>query len=245
MEDLGIIQRSSSQWASPLHIAPKPGSGWHPCGDFRRLNGRIKADCYPMPHIQDFASQLSGKMIFSKIDFIKGYHQIQVRAMDIPKTAVITPFGLFEFLHTLFGLANVAQAFLRLMDSVLQDLECVFITWMTSSWPVPLPLSIFGTSLPFLIILNDMASLFIQASVFFGVTEITFFGHVVNAEGIRPMPTRMTAIQDIPCPTVIKELQAYLGVINFYHRFVPATAQLLHPLYSTLVGRPTRTSPVK
>ena len=108
MEDLGIIQRSSSQWASPLHIAPKPGGGWCPCGDFRRHNGRIKADCYPVPHIQDFASQLSGKTIFSKIDLIKGYHQIPVRAMDIPKTVVITPFGLFKFLCTLFGLANAA-----------------------------------------------------------------------------------------------------------------------------------------
>ena len=165
MEDLGIIRRSSSQWASPLHIAPKPGGGWRPCGDFRRLNGRIKADCYPVPHIQDFASQLSGKTIFSKIDLIKGYHQIPVRAMDIPKTAVITPLALFEFLRTPFGLAKAAQAFQRLMDSVLQDLVCSF-TWMTSSWPVPPPLSIFGTSLPFLIVLNDMASLFIQASVF-------------------------------------------------------------------------------
>ena len=127
MEDLGIIRRSSSQWASPLHIAPKPGGGWRPCGDFRCLNGRIKADCYPVSHIQDFASQLSGKTIFSKIDLIKGYHQIPVWAMDIPKTAVITPLGLFEFLHTPFGLANAAQAFQRLMDSVLQDLECVFI----------------------------------------------------------------------------------------------------------------------
>ena len=111
----------------PTPHCTKPGGGWRPCGDFRRLNGCIKADCYPVPHIQDFASQLSGKMIFSKIDLIKGYHQIPVRAMDIPKTAVITPFGLFEFLRTLFGLANAAQAFQQLMDSVLQDLECVFI----------------------------------------------------------------------------------------------------------------------
>ena len=98
MEDLGIVQRSSSQWASPLHIAPKPGGGWHPCGDFRRLNGSIKTDCYPVPRIQDFASQLSGMTIFSLIDLIKGYHQIPVRAVDIPKTAVITPLGHFEFL---------------------------------------------------------------------------------------------------------------------------------------------------
>ena len=79
----------------------------------------------------------------------------------------------------------------------------------------------------------------------FGVAEITFLGHVVNAEGLRPMPTRVTAIKEFPCPTTIKELQAFLGVIYFYHMFVPAAAQLLLPLYNVLVGRPARTSPVK
>ena len=118
IEDLGIVRRSSSQWASPLHIAPKPRGGWRPCGDFRCLNGSIKTDCHPVPHIQDFASQLSGITIFSSINLIKGYYQIPVRAVDIPKTAVITPFGLFEFLRTPFGLANTAQAFQRLMDTV-------------------------------------------------------------------------------------------------------------------------------
>ena len=59
------------------------------------------------------------------------------------------------------------------------------------------------------------------------------------------MPTRVTAIKEFPRPTTIKELQAFLGVINFYHRFVPAAAQLLLPLYNVLVGRPARTSPVK
>lgn len=245
MEDLGIVRRSSSQWASPLHIAPKPGGGWRPCGDFRRLNGRIKTDCYPVPHIQDFASQLSGKTIFSKIDLIKGYHQIPVRAMDIPKTAVITPFGLFEFLRTPFGLANAAQAFQRLMDTVLQGLQCVFIylddILIASSSPNEH--------------LRDLTAVFDRleqhglvihpGKCIFGVEEITFLGHVVNAEGIRPMPTRVTAIQEFPRPTVIKELQAFLGVINFYHRFVPAAARLLHPLNSALVGRPARTSRVK
>ena len=79
----------------------------------------------------------------------------------------------------------------------------------------------------------------------FGLTEITFLGYMVNAEGIQPMSTQVTAIQDSPRPTVFKELLAFLGVIDFYDRFIPAAAQLLHPLYSALVGRPTRTSPVK
>ena len=228
-----------------LGNAPKPGGGWRPCGDFRCLNGRIKADCYPVPHIQDFASQLSGKTIFSKIDLIKGYHQIPVRAMDIPKTAVITPFGLFEFLRTPFGLANAAQAFQRLMDLVLQDLECVFIYLDGILVASPSPSKHLWDLTAVFDRLERHGLVIHPGKCVFGVTEITFLSHVVNTEGIRPMPTRVTAIQNFPRPTVIKELQAFLGVINFYHRFVPATVQLLHPLYSALVGRPTRTSLLK
>jgi hypothetical protein len=95
MEDRGIVR---SHWASPLHVAPKTGGGWRPCGNFCGFNGAIKTGCYPIPHIQDFTSQLAGKTIFSKIDLVKGYHQILVRQEDIHKTAVVTPFSLWEFL---------------------------------------------------------------------------------------------------------------------------------------------------
>lgn len=120
MEKAGIIRRSKREWASPLHMVPKDGgSSWRPCGDYRRVNNVTTPDRYPVPHIQDFASNLAGCKILSKIDLVKGYHHIPVREEDIPKTAVITPFGLFEFLRMPFGLRNAAQAFQQLMDTVL------------------------------------------------------------------------------------------------------------------------------
>ena len=117
---LGIVRRSKSQWASPFHMVPKASGDYH-----RHLNDVTTPDRYPILHIQDFTSNLAGCRNFSKINLVRGYHHVPVRPKDIPKTAIITTFSLFQFLWMPFGLKNVTQAFQRLMDVVLQVLEFI------------------------------------------------------------------------------------------------------------------------
>ncbi len=96
-------------------MVPKQDGSWRPCGNYRRLNLATVHDRYPLPSILDLSSRLNGCRFFSCIDLVKGYHQVPVDPADIAKMAIITPFGLFEYLFMPFGLTNAAQTFQRLM----------------------------------------------------------------------------------------------------------------------------------
>jgi hypothetical protein len=126
LEKAGIICRSNSLWASPLHLVPKKDGSWRPCGDYRRLNAVTIPERYPLPNMQSLNDRMAGCTVFSKIDLVKAYHQIPIAEEDIQKTAIATPFGLWEFLFMAFGLRNAAQALQRLKDNILMGLDYVF-----------------------------------------------------------------------------------------------------------------------
>lgn len=237
MEDLGIIRRSSSQWASPLHMVKKSNGGWRPCGDYRRLNNATIADKYPLPHIVDFTSNLAGKRIYSKVDLVRGYNHIPVREEDIAKTAIITPFGLWEFLRLPFGLKNAAQAFQRFMDTVLRDLEFVYVYLddiMVASNSKKEHLEHLRLLFQRL---NDNGLTINLAKCEFGKAEIDFLGHHVNREGAIPLKSKVEAIANFPRPNKLEGLQKFVGMINFYHRFLPRASEILKPLFKMIADK--------
>ena len=236
LENLGIIRRSDSEWASPAHLVPKADGGQRVVGDFKELNKMTDFDQYPLPRMEDIFDQLHGKGCFSVLDLKRGYHQIPMAEEDIAKTAISTPDGLYEYLRMPFGLVNAGKTFQRFMHQVLQGMEGVHvylddILVATESQE--------GHARRVIEVLQRLLDngLVVKASKMqLAVDKVKFLGHLVEKGGIIVPQEKVDAINDFEKPKNVRMLRRFLGMINFYRKFIKNAGELLFPLTECLKG---------
>ncbi|KFD65246.1 hypothetical protein M514_00667 [Trichuris suis] len=228
----GILVPSHSQWASPIHLVPKDkGARYRMVGCYERLNAVTIPDRYPVPDLQTFADRLHRATIFSKIDLARAYAQIRMSPMDQKKTAIVTPFGLYEYTRMPFGLRNAAQTFQRLMDMVFQGLPRVFV-YIDDILMFSSTAQQHRADLAAVLERLRRYHLTIRPDkCIFGQTRIEFLGFELSGAGLRPLPDKVRDLLQLPPPTSVAECRRFIGMVNYYHRFIPRLASALLPLY--------------
>lgn len=240
----GILKESSSPWASPAVIVMKKDGSVCFCCDYRKLNQVTYKDAYPLPRVDESLDALGNARLFSTLDLTAGYFQVAVSEKDREKTAVTTPFGLFEWTRMPFGLCNAPATFQRLMGAVLGDLAFeILLVYLDD---VIIFSRDFETHCERLELVFDRLrqhGLKLKPSKCFLLRpEVKFLGHLISAEGIKVDDEKVKALDTWPVPRNVKEVRQVLGFMSYYRRFVPRFAQIAKPLHALVSGGKTSKS---
>ena len=241
MIEMDIIERSDSPYSSPFVIVKKKDQSNRFCIDFRGLNSITIFDAETMGNIEEMFSKLSGYQFISKIDLTKGYWQISLVDAAKPKTAFQTPRGLFQFKVLPFGLVNSGATFVRCMRKVLEGLENVdnfvddIIVYTRS----------FNHHMEVLeSVFERLASANLSArpsKCYIAYSSLEVLGHIVGTDRLSPNPDKIEVIKNAHRPTTKKQVRSFIGMAEFYRKFVPNFSDIASPLTDlTKKGQPNQ-----
>jgi hypothetical protein len=228
----GFICPSVSPWGAPVLFVKKKDGSMRMCIDYRELNRVIIKNKYPLPRIDDLFDQLKGASVFSKIDLFSGYHQLRVREEDIPKTAIRTRYGHYEFLVMPFGLTNAPSVFMDLMNRVFHEyLDSFVVVFIDDILVYSADYAKHEGHLKIVMEKLRDERLFTKfKKCEFWLEEVSFLGHVVNKNGLAVDPAKVQAVVDWEMPTIVREIRSFLGLAGYYRRFIAGFSSLSGPL---------------
>ena len=230
MLSLGIIEPSSSPYASPVVMVRKSDNSIRVCCDFRRLNRISVFDAECMPTADEIFAQLSGCNYFSKFDLSKGYWQVPMKESDKDYTAFTTHRGLFRFMVMPFGLVNAPATFSRIMRKLLYDVVDIHnylddVLAHSEQWIQHL-----CTLREFFVRVREANLTLRPTKCSIGYSCVKFLGFDISPQGLSPTPNNVNKALNACRPQTKTQLRSFLGMIGHYRRFIPNFAAVAVPL---------------
>lgn len=225
-----------SDWATPIVPVLKRNGSVRICGDYKQTaNLAIKVDKYPLPLADDLFTKLSGSAYFSKLDLSHAYQQLRLAEEARPLTTISTSKGLFAYTRLPFGISSAPALFQRVMEQLLQGipktavyLDDILVGGATLTEHHQLLKQVLQR-------LDDAGLRLERNKCMLAADSVTYLGHVVDASGVHPTEEKIRAIVDAPPPRNVAELRSFLGLINFYHKFLRDISSVLAPLHKLLL----------
>jgi hypothetical protein len=234
--DKGFIRPSTSPWGCPALFVKKKDESLRLCIDYRPLKAVTIKNKYPFPRIDVLFDQLVRAKVFSKIDLCSGYHQIKIRASDIPKTAFSTRYGLYEYLVMSFGLTNAPAYFMYLMNSIfMPKLDKFVVVFINDILVYSKNEEEHAGHLH--VVLQRLREHRLYAKLSkcdFWLKEIKFLGHTISQAGIAVDPDKVQEVMNWKPPTTVRQIQSFLGLASYYRRFIPDFSRIAKPLTELL-----------
>jgi len=236
MLNQGIIRKSKSPYSFPLVVVKKKDNSNRICVDFRALNKVTIKDSFPLPRVDDILNNIGNAKYFSKLDFSSGYYQIPLASEDKMKTAFRTSKGLFEFNVLPFGLVNAPSHFQRVVNSILEKFIGKFVHVYLDD------ILIYSNTLEeHLTHLQKIFDILVEKNIKLKLkkcgiakTQIDYLGYKVSFEKIQPQRDKCKSISEAKIPQNVNQLQTFLGMINYYRKFIANFSKKASPLYELL-----------
>ena len=232
----GILKKVDySEWATPIVVVPKSDGGVRICGDYKvTVNRFIEEQTYPLPNVEDIFASLSGKKYFTKLDLTQAYQQLQLDEISKQYLTINTQKGLYQYQRLPYGVSSAPPIFQSAIDQALNGLDGVaryFDDILIGASTQVEHDSLLDQVLDRLESRNMRVK---RSKCKFNRPSVDYLGHIIDEEGIHPTDEKVTAIMDAPQPSNVSELKSYLGLLNYYNRFLENLSTLLHPLHELL-----------
>ena len=236
LEEAGVIEKvTHCEWAAPVVVVPKKNGTVRLCGDYKvSINQALVVDQYPLPKPSDLFAALSGGKWFTKLDLAQAYTQMELDEVSRQFVAINTHRGLYQYTRLPFGIASAPAIFQRAMDTILQGMSGVLCYLDDTLIVGKNKEEHLATVEEVLKRLQNEGLRVNKGKCCFLTTSVQYLGHRIDANGIHATGEKLDAVLMAPVPSSVPQLRSFLGMINYYSKFIPNLATLLNPLNELL-----------